>query len=127
MIPGMSARPSASTASRVGPMILPISQIRPLFTATPPRFGGAPWPSSSSASRITRSYMRMSILTRKSGTDPIFQIDLSGKVAVVTGGAKGIGGATVRLLEQGGARVHSLDIETGCDVTNESQVRKAYE
>jgi NAD(P)-dependent dehydrogenase (short-subunit alcohol dehydrogenase family) len=71
--------------------------------------------------------MRMSILTRKSGTDPIFQIDLGGKVAVVTGGAKGIGAATVRLLEQAGARVHGLDIETGCDVTNELQVRKAYE
>jgi NAD(P)-dependent dehydrogenase (short-subunit alcohol dehydrogenase family) len=53
--------------------------------------------------------------------------ELKNKVAVVTGGAKGIGAATARLLEQAGARVHALDIESGCDVTNESQVRKAYE
>src|SRR5688572_6412552 len=126
MIPGMSARPSASTASRVGPMILPISQIRPLFTATPPRFGGAPWPSSSSASRITRSYMRMSILTRKSGTDPIFQLDLTGKIAVVTGGAKGIGAATVKLFQKAGAKVEVLDIEQGFDVTKEDTVQNAF-
>jgi len=71
--------------------------------------------------------MRASILSRKSGTDPIFRLDLNGKVAVITGGAKGIGAATVRLFEKAGARVEVLDIESGCDVTNESQVRKAYE
>lgn len=53
--------------------------------------------------------------------------DLQGKIALVTGGAKGIGAATARLLGQAGARVHVLDIESGCDVTRESEVRKAYE
>ena len=53
--------------------------------------------------------------------------DLKGKTAVVTGGAKGIGAATVRLFEQAGATVHVLDIESGCDVTNEGQVKSAFE
>jgi NAD(P)-dependent dehydrogenase (short-subunit alcohol dehydrogenase family) len=53
-------------------------------------------------------------------------LDLSGKTAVVTGGAKGIGAATAKLLREAGARVEVLDIETGCDVTNESSVRDAF-
>ena len=53
--------------------------------------------------------------------------DLEKKVAIVTGGAKGIGAATAKLLQQAGARVVSLDIETGCDVTDESAVRSAFE
>ncbi|MGH8724936.1 MAG: SDR family NAD(P)-dependent oxidoreductase [Burkholderiales bacterium] len=53
--------------------------------------------------------------------------DLKGKIAVVTGGARGIGAATVKLLEKSGARVHVLDIESGCDVTEEAGVGKAYE
>lgn len=53
--------------------------------------------------------------------------DLKGKTAVVTGGAKGIGAATVKLLERAGAKAHVLDIESGCDVTDESQVRSAFE
>jgi NAD(P)-dependent dehydrogenase (short-subunit alcohol dehydrogenase family) len=52
--------------------------------------------------------------------------DLSGKVAVVTGGAKGIGAATVKLLERAGARVEVLDIERGCDVTDEAAVAAAF-
>jgi NAD(P)-dependent dehydrogenase (short-subunit alcohol dehydrogenase family) len=60
------------------------------------------------------------------GTDPIFSLDLSNKVAVVTGGAKGIGAATVKLFEKAGARVEVLDIETGCDVTDEGQVKEAF-
>ena len=52
--------------------------------------------------------------------------DLKGRTAIVTGGAKGIGAATVKLLGAAGARVVSLDIETGCDVTNEAQVREAF-
>ena len=51
---------------------------------------------------------------------------LEGKTAVVTGGAKGIGAATVELFREAGARVESLDLESGCDVTDEDQVRKAY-
>jgi len=53
--------------------------------------------------------------------------DLTGKTAVVTGGAKGIGAATARALEQAGAKVHVLDIENGCDVTDAAQVKKAFE
>jgi NAD(P)-dependent dehydrogenase (short-subunit alcohol dehydrogenase family) len=53
--------------------------------------------------------------------------DLTGKTAVVTGGAKGIGAATAKLLEKAGATVHVLDIENGCDVTDSAQVKKAFE
>ena len=52
--------------------------------------------------------------------------DLHGKVAVVTGGAKGIGAATARLFGQAGARVEVLDIERGCDVTDEAAVKAAF-
>ena len=51
--------------------------------------------------------------------------DLKDKVAVVTGGARGIGAATVKLLEQAGASAESLDLETGCDVTDEGAVKDA--
>ena len=54
------------------------------------------------------------------------QILLKEKVAVVTGGAKGIGAATAELFEKAGANVEVLDIETGCDVTDEEQVKKAF-
>lgn len=48
------------------------------------------------------------------------------KVAVVTGGARGIGAATAKLLREAGARVEILDLETGCDVTDEAAVKAAY-
>jgi NAD(P)-dependent dehydrogenase (short-subunit alcohol dehydrogenase family) len=51
---------------------------------------------------------------------------LTSRIAVVTGGAKGIGAATVKLMQQAGAKVHSLDIESGCDVTDEAQVKAAF-
>jgi NAD(P)-dependent dehydrogenase (short-subunit alcohol dehydrogenase family) len=54
------------------------------------------------------------------------QISLREKVTVVTGGAKGIGAATAKLFERAGARVHVLDIESGCDVTDEQQVGDAF-
>ncbi len=52
--------------------------------------------------------------------------NLKDKVAVVTGGAKGIGAATVKLFERCGAKVTVLDLENGCDVTDERQVQRAY-
>ncbi len=51
---------------------------------------------------------------------------LKGSIAVVTGGASGIGAATVRLFERCGARVEVLDVKNGCDVTDERQVRDAF-
>lgn len=51
---------------------------------------------------------------------------LKDRVAVVTGGAKGIGAATARLLREAGARVEVLDLEHGCDVTDEKAVAAAY-
>ena len=56
-----------------------------------------------------------------------FSVD--GKVAVVTGGANGIGAATVRVLEDAGARVAVFDLEEtqglSVDVTSEAAVRDA--
>jgi NAD(P)-dependent dehydrogenase (short-subunit alcohol dehydrogenase family) len=52
---------------------------------------------------------------------------LEGKVAVVTGGARGIGAAAVALLRKQGARAVSLDISEGCDVTDEAAVKAAFE
>ena len=52
--------------------------------------------------------------------------NLKDKVAVVTGGARGIGAATVKLFEQCGAKVTVLDLQNGCDVTDEKQVQRAY-
>jgi NAD(P)-dependent dehydrogenase (short-subunit alcohol dehydrogenase family) len=53
-------------------------------------------------------------------------IVLKGRCAVVTGGAKGIGAATAKRFREAGARVEILDLETGCDVTDEDAVRKAF-
>ncbi len=52
--------------------------------------------------------------------------ELAGKRAVVTGGARGIGAATVALLREAGATVEVLDLESGCDVTDERQVKEAF-
>jgi NAD(P)-dependent dehydrogenase (short-subunit alcohol dehydrogenase family) len=54
------------------------------------------------------------------------RFDVGGKLAVVTGGAKGIGAATARLFRESGAKVVVLDIAEGCDVTDEEQVKKAF-
>ena len=53
--------------------------------------------------------------------------DLKNKIAVVTGGAKGIGAATVKAMQSAGARVEVLDLERGCDVTDEAKVKQALE
>jgi NAD(P)-dependent dehydrogenase (short-subunit alcohol dehydrogenase family) len=52
--------------------------------------------------------------------------ELKGKTAVVTGGARGIGAATVKLFREAGVRVEVLDIENGCDVTDEQAVKRAF-
>jgi NAD(P)-dependent dehydrogenase (short-subunit alcohol dehydrogenase family) len=57
-------------------------------------------------------------------------LSLDGKTAIVTGGAKGIGAATARMLERAGAHVAVFDIEPGkggvaVDVTSESEVNEA--
>jgi NAD(P)-dependent dehydrogenase (short-subunit alcohol dehydrogenase family) len=57
-------------------------------------------------------------------------LDLEGKTAVVTGGAKGIGAATARALEHAGARVAIFDLQgpddASVDVTSESAVQEAF-
>jgi NAD(P)-dependent dehydrogenase (short-subunit alcohol dehydrogenase family) len=70
--------------------------------------------------------LRLSILSANQGQTTIFPLTLTNKVAVVTGGAKGIGAATVALLESVGAKVEVLDLERGTDVTNEEQVKEAF-
>jgi 2-keto-3-deoxy-L-fuconate dehydrogenase len=51
--------------------------------------------------------------------------DFDGLVAIVTGGASGIGAATVSLLEKRGAAVAVLDLATGCDVGDSESVNAA--
>src|SRR3954467_4240567 len=56
----------------------------------------------------------------------MLDLRLDGKVALVTGGARGIGAATVRLFAGHGARVLSLDVTTGCDVTDQRAIMQAF-
>ena len=53
---------------------------------------------------------------------------VAGKLAVVTGGASGIGAATVRLLRAGGATVHVFDAEgeNSVDVTDRPALDAAF-
>jgi 2-keto-3-deoxy-L-fuconate dehydrogenase len=51
--------------------------------------------------------------------------DFDGLVAVVTGGASGIGAATAEVLTARGARVVVLDLATGCDVRDTASVEAA--
>jgi 3-oxoacyl-[acyl-carrier protein] reductase len=50
-----------------------------------------------------------------------------GRVALVTGGASGIGAATVERLRAGGADVHVFDLANGEDVRDSAQVDAAIE
>jgi 3-oxoacyl-[acyl-carrier protein] reductase len=52
-------------------------------------------------------------------------VSLDGQVAVVTGGASGIGAAVAQGLEQDGATVEVFDLQNGVDVTDEQSVRRA--
>src|SRR5712691_564190 len=60
MMPGISARPPASTISVASLSTAPIAAMRPSFTATSARTGSCPSPSTTIAPRITRSYMPIS-------------------------------------------------------------------
>ena len=51
--------------------------------------------------------------------------DFDGLVAIVTGGASGIGQATAEALESRGATVAVLDLATGCDVGDTASVNAA--
>jgi 3-oxoacyl-[acyl-carrier protein] reductase len=51
--------------------------------------------------------------------------DFEGRVALVTGGASGIGAATVDRLRAGGAEVHVFDLANGEDVRDSKQVDDA--
>src|SRR5690349_15323942 len=50
-----------------------------------------------------------------------------GRVALVTGGASGIGAATVALLRAGGADVHVFDLDRGNDVRDSAQLDAAVD
>jgi len=50
-----------------------------------------------------------------------------GRVALVTGGASGIGAATVERLRAGGAEVHVFDLAHGDDVRDSAQLNAAVE
>ena len=51
--------------------------------------------------------------------------DFEGRVALVTGGASGIGAATVDRLRAGGAEVHIFDLANGDDVRDSTQLNAA--
>src|SRR5437870_109804 len=55
------------------------------------------------------------------------QYGFEGRVALVTGGASGIGAATVERLRGGGAEVHVFDLALGNDVCDSAQLNAAVE
>jgi NAD(P)-dependent dehydrogenase (short-subunit alcohol dehydrogenase family) len=69
-------------------------------------------------------------MSHRKDAETLGLFDLEGKTAVVTGGARGIGAATARMLECAGARVTVFDVDAadGCpvDVTSESALKEAF-
>jgi 3-oxoacyl-[acyl-carrier protein] reductase len=60
----------------------------------------------------------------------VIELDLSGRVAIVTGGSRGLGRADALTLERAGATVVTLDVEEAnttirCDVGDRAQVDAA--
>ena len=55
------------------------------------------------------------------------QYDFAGRVALVTGGASGIGAACVERLRRSGAEVHVFDLANGDDVRDSAQLAVAVE
>jgi 2-dehydro-3-deoxy-L-rhamnonate dehydrogenase (NAD+) len=55
------------------------------------------------------------------------QYGFDGRVALVSGGASGIGAATVERLRAGGADVHVFDLANGDDVRDSAQLNAAVE
>jgi NAD(P)-dependent dehydrogenase (short-subunit alcohol dehydrogenase family) len=60
----------------------------------------------------------------------VIEIDLSGRVAIVTGGSRGLGRADALTLERAGAQVVTFDVEEAnttftCDVSDRAQVDEA--
>src|SRR6188472_886310 len=53
--------------------------------------------------------------------------EFGGRVALVTGGASGIGAAAVERLRAGGADVHVFDLDQGDDVRDSAQLNAAVE
>ncbi len=53
--------------------------------------------------------------------------DFAGRVALITGGASGIGAACVERLRAGGAEVHIFDLANGDDVRDSSQLAATVE
>ena len=94
---------------------------------SPPRRrarGGEPRPSSRSASRITRSNIALSILSANQGQTTIFSLDLSNKVAVVTGGARA-SAPPRRAVREGRRAGRGARLEiAACDVTDEARSRR---
>jgi NAD(P)-dependent dehydrogenase (short-subunit alcohol dehydrogenase family) len=53
--------------------------------------------------------------------------DISGRVVVITGGSGFLGTQYRKALQQAGAVVENLDVDTGVDVTNEESLTKAID
>src|SRR5271165_1799818 len=94
MKPGATTSPSASMVDDAGPSTSPTAAMRPPLTATSTRRRGAPVPSTTVPSRITRSYMADPLPCRPDrspprpggGSVPLVDVDhaLEGLAALAT-------------------------------------------